>query len=232
MTFAFIFNSKTYLFALWWCTLRLWTSPWFVSMLFKDCFTVSIPVHTENAQPTVVVLKLDMSTARRRLKSPRSLSGTSDHLSISWSWMDDLHPFRSLSIGRPIPEIKLFQTLTLKLQGQGYGCGQRARSYNRPSITLKTSKVKVMSGVKGQGHILYPVSNQCTSFSFHIHRTNHSWDMAKIVFDLEKTHPKFLEKICQNNSFQQISPKSNQVIIITRATKLPRFVVIQWTVLT
>ena len=31
-----------------------------------------------------------------------------------------------------------FQTLTLKfqLQGQGHGCGQRARSYNRPSIIL------------------------------------------------------------------------------------------------
>ena len=27
--------------------------------------------------------------------------------------------------------------------------------------------------------------------------------MAKIVFDLEKTHPIFLKKICQNNSFQQ-----------------------------
>ena len=48
------------------------------------------------------------------------------------------HPFRSMSIGRPIPEIKLFQTLTLKfqLQGQGHGCGQRARSYNWPSIIL------------------------------------------------------------------------------------------------
>ena len=140
--------------------------------------------------------------------------------------MDDSHPFRSLSIGRPIPEIKLFQTMTLKLQGQGHGCGQRARSYNRPSIILthflsfhinqtnnsgdraiskfdlETSKVKVMSEVKGQGHILYPVSNQCTSSLFHINRTNHSWDMAKIVFDLEKTHPKFLKKICQNNNLQ------------------------------
>ena len=27
--------------------------------------------------------------------------------------------------------------------------------------------------------------------------------MAKILFGLEKTHPKFLKKICQNNSFQQ-----------------------------
>ena len=60
-----------------------------------------------------------------------------------------------------------------------------------------------MSEVKGQGHILYPVSKQCTSFSFHINRTNRSWDMAKIVFDLEKRDPKFLKKICQNNSFQQ-----------------------------
>ena len=90
-------------------------------------------------------------------------------------------------------------SLTLKLHGQGHGCGQRARSYNRPSIIvnslpfhftsirpnnsgdraiskfdLETSKVKVMSEVKSQGHILYPVSNQCTSFSFHINQTNHS----------------------------------------------------------
>ena len=151
---------------------------------------------------------------------------TWSHKSISWSWMDDSHPFRSLSISRPIPKIKLFQTLTLKLKGQGHGCGQRARSCNRPSIIstpssfhinhtnnsgdraiskfdLETSKVKVMSEVKGQGHILYPVSNQCICFSCHINRTNHSWDMTKIAFDLEKIHPKFLKKICQNNSFQQ-----------------------------
>ena len=68
-----------------------------------------------------------------------------------------------------------------------------------------------MSEVKGQGHILYPVSNWCTSFSFHINWTNHSWDMAKIVFDLEKTHLKFLSRTF---------PKFNQVITMTRAIKL------------
>ena len=47
------------------------------------------------------------------------------------------------------------------------------------------------------------MSNRCTSLSFHINQTNHSCDMAKIVFDLEKTHHKFLKKICQNLSFQQ-----------------------------
>ena len=59
---------------------------------------------------------------------------------------------------------------------------------------LETSKVKVMSEVKGHGHISYPVSNQCTSFLFHINRTDHSWDMAKIVFDREKTHPNFFKE--------------------------------------
>ena len=38
-------------FSLWRCALRLWNSPWFVSMLFRDCFTVSTPVHMGNAQP-------------------------------------------------------------------------------------------------------------------------------------------------------------------------------------
>ena len=44
-------NSNTYLFALWWCPLRLWNNVWLVSMLFSDCFTVSMPVHMDNAQP-------------------------------------------------------------------------------------------------------------------------------------------------------------------------------------
>ena len=81
-----------------------------------------------------------MSTARRRLRSPRSLSGTSTHptmvtqRSIWWSWMDDSHLFHSVPIGHPIPGIRLFQTLTLKLEGQCHGCSQRTRSYGRPSI--------------------------------------------------------------------------------------------------
>ena len=78
--------------------------------------------------------------AHRCLKSPRSLSGKSaDPImvdwSISWSWMDESHCFRSMSIGCPIPaEIRLFQTLTSKLQGQGHG--HRARSYSWPCTIL------------------------------------------------------------------------------------------------
>ena len=56
-----------------------------------------------------------------------------------------------------------------------------------------------MSEVNGQGHILYPVSNRCTSFSFLINQTNHSWDMAKIVFDLENLpKQKFPTQLLQN----------------------------------
>ena len=34
----------------------------------------------------------------------------------------------SMSIGHPIPEIRLFQNLTLKIQGQGHGWGERWQS--------------------------------------------------------------------------------------------------------
>ena len=53
------------------------------------------------------------------------------------------------------------------------------------NLTMKKSKVKVKGEVKGQGRIVHPTSNPCTSFSFHINRTNQSWDMSNRVFDLE-----------------------------------------------
>ena len=89
-------------------------------------------------------------------------------------------PFHFTSIRPTIPEIDLFWNLTLK--------HPRSRSWVR-------SKVKVTYCTQ------YPTN--ANSFLFYINQTNHSWDMAKIVFDLEKTHPKFLKKICQNKSFEQ-----------------------------
>ena len=89
-----------------------------------------------------------------------------------------------------------------------------------------------MGEVKGQGHIIHPVCNRCTSFSFHINQTNHFWDMTNRVFDLDKTHPKFSKKIWQKRVYNRIPPKSNQVIGITREISLPSFVVIGWMILT
>ena len=76
--------------------------------------------------------ELDASTARWRLKSPRSLSGTSSHPTIVkhslmlWSWMIYSHLFGFMLVGPPIPGIRIFPT-----QCQGHGCGQSERSHAR-----------------------------------------------------------------------------------------------------
>ena len=85
----------------------------------------------------ITLLKLDESTARRQLKSPRSLSGRSIHLTLvikwscSWSWMTYCHPLClcTMSIGPPILRYSYFM------------------------FDLQHSKVKVMVKVKPTGHI-------------------------------------------------------------------------------
>ena len=84
-----------------------------------------------------------MSTTRRRRKSPQWLYGTSTHPTMvthrsqSWSWIIDSHPFRSTSISPLIPQIRLIQTLTWRLQGQSHGWVQRSRSHSSPGIQQK-----------------------------------------------------------------------------------------------
>ena len=46
--------------------------------------------------------------------------------------------------------------------------------YHSQLLLLETSQVNVMNEVKGQALILYQVSNQWISFSFHINRANNS----------------------------------------------------------
>ena len=59
-----------------------------------------------------------------------------------------------MSIWPSIPEIQLFQIMTLKIQGHGYG------------------------RVKGQGQMVDPTLYKLISFSFHVNMTIHSWDTA------------------------------------------------------
>ena len=114
-----------------------------------------------------------------------------------------------MSIGHPIPEIRLFQNLTLQIQGQGHGWGQSWKSQSGCSI-LSTripfipcqsaipflrydffkiwpwkSKVKVMVEVKVESHKVGVASYGLTSFSFHVKRSSYSWDTAFSKFDLE-----------------------------------------------
>ena len=165
-----------------------------------------------------------MSTARRRLKSPRSLSGTSAHHTmvtlVNITVMNGWPRSFSFFVNRPPhswdkaisdsdletprsrswvwPKGKVIQSAQYHINSLPFHFTSikptipEIRAISK--FDLETSKVKVMSEVKGQGQILYPVSDECTSFSFHINRTNYSWYMAKIVFDLEKTHPIFFQE--------------------------------------
>ena len=126
----------------------------------------------------------------------------------------DSRPFRSMSIGPPIPELWLFQNLTLKIKGQGHGWGNNSKlqcgsdilgltSYrltslwfhvNRPShswvmtffkIWPWNSKVKVMGEVTVQSHNVGLTSYRHTSLLFHVNRPSHSWNTASSKYDLE-----------------------------------------------
>ena len=174
-----------------------------------------------------------MSTARRRLKSPQLLSGTSAHHgSISWSWMDDWHHFCSMSIGRPIPETwdkaisdSDLQISTPRSRSWAWSNGKVIQSAQyhinsprfhftsiRPTIpeiklfqnlTLKQlrSRSWVRSKVKVTYCTLYPTDALPFCFTSIEPTVSEIW--PKQVFDLEETHQNFLQKICQNNSFQQ-----------------------------
>ena len=95
--------------------------------------------------------KLDELTAHRQLKSPRSLSGISIHLTLvtkwSWSWslvmvMHDLLPRPLCNVNLPShSEIQLFQNMNFKIHGQGHVCGQRSRS----RLTFKIQRSRLWS---------------------------------------------------------------------------------------
>ena len=133
--------------------------------------------------------------------------------------------FRSMSIGRPISEIRLFQTFTwyskVKVMGQRQGHAVGPVSYYFASFSfhinqtntfsdaaiskfdIETSKVKVMNEVKGQGHI---PSIQPILFLFVSHQPDQPFlRYHQKVFDLEKSHPKFSWKFPKITVFNRTS---------------------------
>ena len=161
-----------------------------------------------------------------------------------------------MSIGRSISEIRLFQTLTLKLQGQGQGCGQRAKSYSHPSILLiRFLSISHQSDQQFLRHSYFEI------WPWNIQGQGHEWDQrsrSHIVPSIQPMHFLFVShqpdqpflRYGQNSvshwknaskilkrKFAKITvsnrkSKCNQVITMTRAIKLPHFVVIGWVVLT
>ena len=110
----------------------------------------------------------------------------------------DSYPFCSMLIGLHVPEIQLFQILTLKIQGQGHGCSQSSKSRCESNI-LSTpiplvpcqsahpflinsifkiwswkSKVRVIAHDHKVGITLY----RLISLLFHVGWPSRSWDTA------------------------------------------------------
>ena len=70
----------------------------------------------------------DTTFSKFDLENPRSWMRWTLKVTAWVQHSIDSHPFNSMSIGHPIPEIWLFQNLTLKIQGQGHGWGERWKS--------------------------------------------------------------------------------------------------------
>ena len=123
-----------------------------------------------------------------------------------WVWHPiDTHLFCSMSTDPPIPEIWLFQNLTLKIQGHDHGWSQSSRSHSGSDI-LSThiplvpcqsafsflrygyfkiwpwkSKVKVIV----QGHIVGPTSYGLTSLLIHITLRFLRWLFQNLTLNIQ-----------------------------------------------
>ena len=153
----------------------------------------------------------DTAISKFDVENSRSRSWVRSKLKVI-TWLQhsvDSHPFPSMSIGHPVPELWLFKNLTLKIKGQGHGWGHNSKSQGGSNI-LSThipfvpcqsgipllsyhffkiwpwnSRVKVMGEVTVQSHNVGLASYRLTSLSFHVNRPSHSWDTAFSKFDLE-----------------------------------------------
>ena len=152
--------------------------------------------------------------------------------SMSWPWMDNPRPFRTMSIGHPFPEIGYFKLWPWNLKVKVMDVVKRQCYVVSPvpdsllfrftSIRATMSEIRLFWPWKIQGYrhgwgqscIVHAVSNQRTSFSCRVIRTNHSWDMANSLLDLEKNPSNFEENFAKIIS-NRIPPKSNQVISMT-----------------
>ena len=78
----------------------------------------------------------DTTFSKFNPQNPRSRSWKRWTLKIT-TWVQhsvDSHPFRSMWIGHPIHKIRLFQNLTLKIQGRGHGWGESWKSQHGSNI--------------------------------------------------------------------------------------------------
>ena len=78
----------------------------------------------------------DTAISKFDVENSRSRSWVRSKLKVI-TWLQhsvDSHPFRSMSIEHPVPELWLFQNLTLKIKGQGHGWGHSSKSQGGSNI--------------------------------------------------------------------------------------------------
>ena len=145
-------------------------------------------------------------------ENPRSRSCLMWTLKVT-TWVQhsiDSHRFHSMSMGSPIPDIQHLQNLTLEIQFQGHGWGERWKlqqgsdilSTHTPFVPCRSaipfliydfffkiwpwkSEVKVMGQVNVESHKMGPTFYRLTFISFNVNQPSHSWITASSKFDLE-----------------------------------------------
>ena len=121
--------------------------------------------------------------ARRQLKSPRSLSGRSIHLTLvnkwswSWSWVTYCHPLVQCQSTLPF-----WDTIISKIDHENPWSKSSAWSKVKVTFYLQNSKVNVMVKVKPIGHIWGLEFNQYVCFSFRDNRTTFGWDRKSQIW--------------------------------------------------
>ena len=140
-----------------------------------------VKVESHNMDPTLYPLtslffhvnppshSWDMTFSKFEIENPRLRSWVRRTLKVT-KWVQhsiDSHPFLSMSIGHPIPEIQLFKNWPWK------------------------SKVKFMVEVQVESHKVGVTSYRLTSLSFHVNWLFHSWDTKFSKFDFENPRLKW-----------------------------------------
>ena len=140
--------------------------------------------------PCSLYIQLDESTARRQLKSPRSLSGRSIHLTYILSWKFKVKVMAKVILDDHIWALE-FNWCLLFVSWQSDHFWLR---YSKFYIWPWKFKVKVMAKVKPDGHIWALEFNRYVCFSFRGNRTIYGWDIANSIFDLEKSRSRSRRK--------------------------------------
>ena len=101
-----------------------------------------------------------MSTAHRRLKSPRSISGTSNHPTM-------------------VTQVNIM-VMNGWLTSFSFHVNQQPHSWDKiiSGSDLETPRSRSWVWSKGQGHTAGPESHQLNTFPFQINQTSNSWDTA------------------------------------------------------